>query len=238
MLKKTLLALGVAWAGTAVAAPSLDDVTMNIVDAGAFQEIINANPAEIERILQVNGNAQPIRTVVLQNMNAELLNATPVNSQVLTVNKELNQGMVSYSFICAAGQDCQQRVESLNTSSGFVLAPEGSNLRVLPEGIQLAPMVEPAATGEFIILDRTIEGRVPFDAGNLEPFDPGVIEGVQTLPLPLGAGEFDRGNVLLPLNVIEFDASEAIRPLNIIEFDASNAVTVDAVGAGVFVPTR
>lgn len=190
MLKKTLLALGVAWAGTAAAASNgLDDVTMNIVNESAFQEIINAQPAEIDRLLQVNGNAQPVRTVVLRNMDAALLNATPVNSQVLTVNKELNQGMVSFSFICAEGQDCQQRVQNLNTSGGFILSsPAGAGINVLPNGIEIAPLSE-AAVGEFIVVDKPgVFTTAPleirnFDAGNVLPLEIGSFETVNVLPL-------------------------------------------------------
>lgn len=193
MLKKTLLALGVAWTGTAAAASNgLDDVTMNIVTESAFQEIINAQPAEIERLLQVNGNAQPVRTVVLQNMNVDLLNATPVNSQVLTVNKELNQGMVSFSFICADGQDCQQRVESLNVNGGFVLSAPGAGINVLPNGIEIAPRTEPAG-GSFELPENPTFTTAPIvlrsaDAGSLQPIDIGTLD---VSSLPIGIGSFE-----------------------------------------------
>src|SRR5262245_19622183 len=103
MLKKTLLALSVAWTGTAAAASnSLDDVTMNIVNETAFEEIITASPAEIEKLLQENGNAKPVRTITLRNLDASTFTAgTPIEGQVFTVSKELNQGMVSFSFICS-----------------------------------------------------------------------------------------------------------------------------------------
>jgi hypothetical protein len=66
MLKKTLLALSVAWTGTAAAASnSLDEVTMNIVNETDFQEIITANPAEIERtLLAAEATAGPAPEVV------------------------------------------------------------------------------------------------------------------------------------------------------------------------------
>jgi hypothetical protein len=192
MLKKTLLALGVAWTGTAAAASGgLDDVTMNIVNENAFQEIISAQPAEIERLLQVNGNAQPVRTVVLHNMNVDLLNATPVNSQVVTVNKELNQGMVSFSFICAEGHDCQQRVQNLNTSGGFILSAPGAGISVLPNGIEIAPLTEPAV-GAFELLDAPTFTTDPIqirsaEAGSLLPIDAGSFESIQMIEgaLPL-----------------------------------------------------
>jgi hypothetical protein len=210
MLKKTLLALSVAWTGTAAAASSsLDDVTMNIVNETAFQEIINANPAEIERILNVNvtGNAQPVRTVVLQNMDVNLLNATPVNGQVITVNKELNQGMVSFSFICAEGQDCQQRVESLNTSNGFVLStPAGAGISVMPGvGIEIAPL--PAAVAEdFIVVEGAVSSPI-----NL---------------LPAEGFDFDSVNVI-PLERVEFN------PDNVTVIDAvSGAASIFAPVAG------
>jgi hypothetical protein len=203
MFKRTLLALSVAWTGTAAAASSsLDDVTMNIVNESAFQEIIGANPAEIERILQVNGNAQPVRTIVLQNMDAtNLLNAAPINGQVITVNKELNQGMVSFSFICAEGQDCQQRVESLNTSGGFVLStPAGAGISVGSGAIEIAPLPE-GKVGEFIIVDGVEAGPI-----NLLP-----AEGIS----------FDTINVM-PLEQIEFNPDNA----TVIEGAVSSGVDV------------
>jgi hypothetical protein len=209
MLKKTLLALSVAWTGTAAAASnSLDDVTMNIVNETAFKEIINANPAEIERIMNVNvntvGNAQPVRTIVLQNMDANLLNATPVNGQVITVNKEINQGMVSFSFICAEGQDCQQRVESLNTTSGFVLStPAGAGINITPGvGIEIAPL--PAGLAEDFI----------------------IVEGAESGPINL-----------LPAEGFDFDAVNVL-PLERVEFNPANATVIDAAagGAGIFTP--
>jgi hypothetical protein len=192
MLKKTLLALGVAWTGTAAAASAgLDDVTMNIVNENAFQEIISAQPAEIERLLQVTGDAQPVRTVVLHNMNVDLLNATPVNSQVLTVNKELNQGMVSFSFICAEGQDCQQRVQNLNMNGGFILNTPGAGINVLPNGIEIAP-IDNASSGAIELLEAPSFTTAPIEirsasAGSLPVIDAGWFEG----NLPLGIGDFN-----------------------------------------------
>ena len=214
MLKKTLLVLGVAWTGTAAAASNgLDDVTMNIVNESAFQEIINAQPAEIERLLQVNGNAQPVRTVVLRNMDGELLNATPVNSQVLTVNKELNQGMVSFSFICAEGQDCQQRVQNLNTSSGFILnAPVGSGINVLPNGIEIAPL--PPSTGTFEIIEAPAGGpvSVPGFEGTLAPIAIKELEAGSLLPLQVGNFEGVTVGVGAPIDINAFNA-ENVQPI-------------------------
>ncbi|HEY0961016.1 MAG TPA: hypothetical protein VGE69_01540 [Pseudomonadales bacterium] len=237
MLKKTLLALGVAWTGTAAAASSgLDDVTMNIVNESAFQEIINAQPAEIEQLLQVNANAQPVRTVVLRNTDGELLNATPVNSQVLTVNRELNQGMVSFSFICAEGQDCQQRVQNLNATGGFMLsAPVGAGINVSPNGIEIAPRSEPAVGTFEIVEGPGVFTTAPVQVRNFDAGSDASIGTANVLPLevgnfaPVDIKQIDTGNLgvlnVLPVDGVTIGLDAA--PLDVHAFEAGNVQIVE-----------
>jgi len=138
MLRKMLLALGVAWTGTAAAASSeLDDVTMNIVNETAFQEIISASPADIEKILAEDGANKPLRTIVLRNSDGTTTAGTPI-----AVSKELNQGMVSFSLICSDAKEvCEKRVQELNSANGFTLVNPadgtvgvGAGIRVTSDG--------------------------------------------------------------------------------------------------------
>lgn len=154
MLKKTLLALSVAWSGTVAAASSeLDDVTMNIVNETAFEQIITADPAEIEKILQENGNASPVRTLVLRNFDGNTVSAgTPIAGQVFSVSKELNQGMVSFSFVCAEDQEaCEKRVEELSATNGFTVV---SPLAGQPgQGIGISVIGNPVLSEEAVIVE-------------------------------------------------------------------------------------
>lgn len=155
MLKKTLLALSVAWSGTAAAASSdLDDVTMNIVNETAFQQIITADSAEIEKLLQENVNGSPVRTLVLRNFDGATVSAgTPIASgQVFSVSKELNQGMVSFSFVCAEDQAaCEKRVEELSATNGFTLV--GPLVSEPGQGTGITIIGDPSVLNDAVLTD-------------------------------------------------------------------------------------
>jgi hypothetical protein len=178
MLKKTLLALSVAWTGTAAAASnSLDDVTMNIVDETAFQEILAGNPAEIEKILQETGDGKAVRTFVFRSFDGKVTAGTP--------NEELDQGMVTFSFVCSDAQEtCEKRAAELNSTGGFK-AGMGTGVQRVGSGTDGAPTLtihsddgatsdgptlsgDGAPDGATVYTDRIGDAGTPVKVGDLD----------------------------------------------------------------------
>jgi hypothetical protein len=127
---------------------------MNIVNETAFERIITADPAEIEKILQENGNATAARTIVLRNLDGAAAGGTPIAGQVFSVSKELNQGNVTFSFVCAEDKAaCEKRVEELNSNGGFIRALPADGSLGTGQGITVIE----GAPGEPV---RVMEGDV------------------------------------------------------------------------------